>query len=148
MRSPPRRPARTRSSAPPGCSARTAATSSRRCCGSRGERDELSVVDDQIGCPTFTGHLAQALVRIAEERLDGLRHVAGAGACSWYDLAAATFAATGSDVALTRGRTADLARPAPRPAFSVLRSERPDTPVLPPWEDGLHAYLELGVPTP
>jgi len=112
------------------------------------ERDELSVVDDQVGCPTFTGHLAQALVRIAEERLDGLRHVAGAGACSWYDLAAATFAATGSDVALTRGRTADLARPAPRPAFSVLRSERPDTPVLPPWEDGLHAYLELGVPTP
>ena len=82
------------------------------------------------------------------QRLDGLRHVAGAGACSWYDLAAATFAATGSDVALTRGRTADLARPAPRPAFSVLRSERPDTPVLPPWEDGLHAYLELGVPTP
>jgi dTDP-4-dehydrorhamnose reductase len=112
------------------------------------DRDQLSVVDDQIGCPTFTGHLAQALVRIAEERLGGLRHVAGAGACSWYDLAAATFAATGAEVELTRGRTADLGRPAPRPAFSVLRSERPDTPVLPAWEDGLHAYLELGVPTP
>ena len=113
-----------------------------------GERDRLNVVDDQVGCPTFTGHLAVALVRIAGERLAGLRHVAGAGACSWYDLAAATFAATGAEVALDRGRTADLARPAPRPAFSVLRSERPDTPVLPPWQDGLHAYLELGVPTP
>jgi dTDP-4-dehydrorhamnose reductase len=109
------------------------------------ERDALSVVDDQVGCPTFTGHLADALVEIAERRLGGIRHVAGAGACSWYDLAAATFAATGADVELARGRTADLGRPAPRPAFSVLRSERPDTPSLPPWQDGLNAYLELGV---
>ena len=109
------------------------------------ERDELTVVDDQVGCPTFTGHLAAALVTIAERRLGGVRHVAGAGSCSWHDLAAATFAASGADVALKRGRTADLGLPAPRPAFSVLRSERPDTPVLPPWQDGLHAYLELGV---
>ncbi len=110
-----------------------------------GERDTLSVVDDQVGCPTFTGHLATALVAVAQQRLGGLRHVAGAGSCSWHDLAAAAFAATGAAVELTRGRTADLGRPAPRPAYSVLRSERPDTPVLPPWEDGLHAYLELGV---
>jgi dTDP-4-dehydrorhamnose reductase len=110
-----------------------------------GERDSLTVVDDQVGCPTFTGHLAVALVEIAEHRLHGIRHVAGAGSCSWHDLAAATFAATGADVELARGRTADLGRPAPRPAYSVLRSEHADTPVLPPWQDGLHAYLELGV---
>jgi dTDP-4-dehydrorhamnose reductase len=109
------------------------------------QRDDLTVVDDQVGCPTFTGHLAPALVAIAERRLGGLRHVAGAGSCSWYDLAAAAFAATGAAVELARGRTADLGRPAPRPAYSVLRSEHPDTPVLPPWRDGLHAYLELGV---
>ena len=109
------------------------------------ERDALTVVDDQVGCPTFTGHLAGALVEIADLRLPGIRHVAGGGSCSWHDLAAATFAATGSEVELTRGRTADLGRPAPRPAYSVLRSERPDTPVLPPWQDGLRAYLELGV---
>jgi len=109
------------------------------------ERESLSVVDDQVGCPTFTGHLASALVEIAERRLGGIRHVAGGGSCSWHDLAAAAFAATGADVELTRGRTADLGRPAPRPAYSVLRSERPHTPVLPPWQDGLHAYLELGV---
>jgi dTDP-4-dehydrorhamnose reductase len=109
------------------------------------ERDALTVVDDQTGCPTFTGHLATALVAIAERRLGGIRHVAGAGECSWYDLAAAAFAATGATVELARGRTADLGRPAPRPAYSVLRSEHPDTPVLPPWQDGLNAYLELGV---
>jgi dTDP-4-dehydrorhamnose reductase len=109
------------------------------------ERDNLTVVDDQVGCPTFTGHLATALVAIAERRLPGIRHVAGAGSCSWHDLAAAAFAATGADVELRRGRTADLGRPAPRPAYSVMRSERPDTPVLPAWEEGLHAYLELGV---
>jgi dTDP-4-dehydrorhamnose reductase len=109
------------------------------------ERDALTVVDDQVGCPTFTGHLAPALVAIAERGLTGLRHVAGAGACSWYDLAAATFAATGAEVELARGTTAELGRPAPRPAFSVLRSELPDTPVLPPWQDGLHDFLRLGV---
>ena len=135
----------TRSSARPGCSARTARNFVATMLRLARERDALSVVDDQVGCPTFTGHLAAALVAIAERRLGGLRHVAGAGACSWHDLAAATFAATGADVELARGRTADLGRPAPRPAYSVLRSERPDTPVLPAWQDGLHAYLELGV---
>ena len=109
------------------------------------ERDALTVVDDQVGCPTFTGQLATALVAIAERRLPGIHHVAGGGSCSWYDLAAAAFAATGAAVELKRGSTAELGRPARRPAYSVLRSERPDTPVLPPWQDGLHAYLELGV---
>jgi len=110
------------------------------------ERDALTVVDDQIGCPTFTGHLASALVQIAEQRLAGVHHAAAGGACSWHDFAAAIFAATGARVELARGRTADLGRPAPRPEYSVLRSERPDTPVLPPWRDGLRAYLALGVP--
>jgi dTDP-4-dehydrorhamnose reductase len=111
------------------------------------ERDQVTVVDDQIGCPTFTGHLAPALVRIAQQRLGGILHVAGGEACSWHDLAAATFAATGAQVELLRGRSADLDRPAPRPAYSVLRSERPDAPVLPSWREGLHAYLETGVTT-
>jgi len=106
------------------------------------ERDELQVVADQVGCPTFTGHLAPALLHVAEARAAGIHHVAGGGDCSWYDLAAATFAARGVEIELARGRTADLGRPAPRPAYSVLRTERPDTPVLESWETGLHAYLE------
>ena len=106
-----------------------------------GERDEVTVVDDQVGCPTFTGHLATALVEVAERGLTGTMHVAGAGQCSWYDLAVAAFEASGAECEVHRGRTADLGRPAPRPAFSVLRSERDDAPVLPDWREGLREYL-------
>src|SRR4051794_13088095 len=61
------------------------------------DRDEVGVVDDQVGCPTFTGHLGPALVMIAERRLRGVLHVAGGGACSWCELAQATFAQAGVD---------------------------------------------------
>jgi dTDP-4-dehydrorhamnose reductase len=105
------------------------------------ERDEVTVVDDQVGCPTYTGHLAEALVLIAERTLTGTMHVAGGGRCSWYDLAAATFEATGAEVTLKRGSSADLDRPAPRPPFSVLISERDDVPRLPDWRQGLAAHL-------
>jgi dTDP-4-dehydrorhamnose reductase len=105
------------------------------------EREEVTVVDDQIGCPTYTGHLATALVEIAHRRLRGVMHVAGAGACSWYDLAVAAFERTGTACAVKRGSTAELGRPAPRPAYSVLGTERTDTPRLPPWEEGLAAHL-------
>jgi dTDP-4-dehydrorhamnose reductase len=107
------------------------------------ERDELTVVDDQVGCPTFTGHLAPALLAVAQSRRTGIVHVAGSGSCSWWDLARATFQGTGHEVRLHPGRTQDLGRPAPRPAWSVLASERADAPVLPAWQDGLAAYLEL-----
>ncbi len=105
------------------------------------ERDEVTVVDDQVGCPTYTGHLAEGLVAIAEQDLTGTLHVAGGGRCSWHDLAAATFEATGARVTLHRGSSADLDRPAPRPSFSVLATERDDTPRLPGWRDGLAAHL-------
>ena len=109
------------------------------------DRDALTVVDDQVGCPTFTGHLAPALVAVAEQRLGGVLHVAGGGACSWHDLAVATFARSGAAVSVARGRTADLGRPAPRPAYSVLGHTRPDTPVLPDWQRGLDDYLAAEV---
>jgi dTDP-4-dehydrorhamnose reductase len=105
------------------------------------ERDELSVVDDQVGSPTYTGHLAPALVRIAEESLTGVLHVAGGGRCSWFDLAVATFEETGLRCDVHPQSTADAGRPAPRPAFSALASTRGDAPVLPPWREGLRAHL-------
>jgi dTDP-4-dehydrorhamnose reductase len=101
----------------------------------------VTVVDDQVGCPTYTGHLAEALVEIAERRLTGVLHVAGGGSCSWWDLARATFDRAGVECVVHRGRSEDLGRPAPRPAFSVLVSERDDAPRLPDWSDGLDAYL-------
>jgi dTDP-4-dehydrorhamnose reductase len=106
------------------------------------ERDEVTVVDDQVGCPTYTGHLAEALLEIAARGLTGTFHVAGGGRCSWYDLAAATFEATGAEVTLHRGSSDQLDRPAPRPAFSVLDTEREDTPRLPDWREGLAAHLQ------
>jgi dTDP-4-dehydrorhamnose reductase len=105
------------------------------------ERDELSVVDDQVGCPTYTGHLAPALVDIAERRLTGVLHVAGGGRCSWFELAQATFEETGIECRVKPQSTAQLGRPAPRPAFSALASTRDDAPILPPWRDGLRAHL-------
>jgi dTDP-4-dehydrorhamnose reductase len=105
------------------------------------ERDEVAVVNDQVGCPTYTGHLAPALVEIAEQRLTGVMHVAGGGHCSWFELAVATFAEAGIVCRVTPQTTADAGRPAPRPAFSALASTRADAPVLPPWREGLRAHL-------
>ncbi len=105
------------------------------------ERDEVAVVDDQIGCPTYTGHLAPALVTIAERGPTGVLHVAGDGRCSWFDLAVATFAEAGIECRVRPQGTAELGRPAPRPAFSALASTRSDAPVLPDWREGLRAHL-------
>jgi dTDP-4-dehydrorhamnose reductase len=115
------------------------------------ERDRLSVVDDQIGCPTFTGHLAQALVGLAAgaDRPCGIVHVAGGGSCSWYEFAVEIVQRAGlagtTDVAPCS--TAEMPRPAQRPAYSVLGSERrPAAPELPDWRDGLEQYMGLKVP--
>jgi dTDP-4-dehydrorhamnose reductase len=109
------------------------------------DRDEVNVVADQIGCPTFTGHLAPALVEIAEQRLGGVMHMAGGGSCSWHELAQATFEEAGTDCRALPVATAEFPRPAPRPAWSVLASTRPEVPALPPWREGLSAYLRSEV---
>jgi dTDP-4-dehydrorhamnose reductase len=112
------------------------------------ERDELTVVDDQVGCPTFTGHLGEALVELASGTpLAGVVHVAAGGQCSWFELAQEIVARAGARCEIKPGSTADLGRPAPRPPFSVLRSERSSAPVLPDWRVGLGAFLESGVPS-
>jgi dTDP-4-dehydrorhamnose reductase len=105
------------------------------------ERGAARVVDDQIGCPTYTGHLAQGLLQLAASGRTGVQHLAGGGSCSWYELARATFAAAGLEVALEPCATEEFPRPAPRPAWSVLGSEHADAPVLPHWQAGLDAYL-------
>jgi dTDP-4-dehydrorhamnose reductase len=109
------------------------------------ERDEVAVVDDQRGCPTFVGHLADA-TRTLLELPNGIYHVAAEGDCTWADFAEAIFADSGLACRVRRITTAELARPAPRPAYSVLRSEKDGAPRLPHWRDGLRACLErLGV---
>jgi dTDP-4-dehydrorhamnose reductase len=109
-----------------------------------GERDELMVVDDQVGCPTFTGHLAAAVVDLAARpaRPVGIVHVAGGGDCSWYEFAREIVARAGVSCEVRPCSTAQMPRPAKRPAYSVLRSER-DAPVLPDWKHGLAEYAAL-----
>jgi dTDP-4-dehydrorhamnose reductase len=103
------------------------------------ERDELRVVDDQVGCPTFTGHLAEALVGLARTEDYGIHHLAGAGKCSWYEFAREIFERSGVDCHVEPCTTAEYPLPARRPAWSVLGSERGRS--LPPWQKGLEAYL-------
>jgi dTDP-4-dehydrorhamnose reductase len=105
------------------------------------ERQELTVVDDQVGCPTYTGHLAPALVALAETGAQGVHHVAGGGECSWREFAVEIFKGAGVECRVKPGTTDELGRPAPRPAHAVLRSERPGVPVLPHWHSGLDRYL-------
>ncbi len=110
------------------------------------EREELSVVDDQIGSPTFTGHLAAALLTLAggSPRVGGILHVAATGRCSWFQFSREIVTSAGLQCDVKPGSTAELGRPAPRPAFSVLGTERgSDVPRLPDWREGLAEYMAL-----
>ena len=104
------------------------------------ERDEVSVVDDQRGSPTYVGHLAEATRQVVELPF-GLYHVAPDGDCTWADFAEAIFEDAGLDCRVRRISAPEWGAAAPRPAYSVLRSEKPETPRLPHWRDGLRECL-------
>jgi dTDP-4-dehydrorhamnose reductase len=104
------------------------------------ERDEVSVVDDQRGSPTYVGHLAAATAELVELPF-GLYHSAAEGDCTWADFAEAIFEEAGLDCRVLRISTEELGRAARRPAYSVLRSEKPETPRLLHWREGLRACL-------
>ena len=104
------------------------------------ERDEVAVVGDQRTAPTYAGHLAAA-TRELLDRPFGIWHLAAAGDCTWADFAEAIFAEAGLGARVRRISSAELGRPAPRPANAVLRSEK-GAPGLPHWRDGLRACLE------
>jgi dTDP-4-dehydrorhamnose reductase len=104
---------------------------------------EARVVDDQVGCPTFTGHLARALVRLAGTEDFGVHHMAAAGSCSWFEFAREIFARAGVDTRVTPCATEEFPRPARRPAYSVMDTERGHR--LPHWHEGLDAYLGVRV---
>jgi dTDP-4-dehydrorhamnose reductase len=103
------------------------------------ERDEIAVVDDQRGAPTYVGHLAAA-TRAVLDLPYGVYHVAGGGDCTWADFAEAIFEGAGVDCRVRRITTAEFGATAPRPAYSVLRSEK-GAPELPHWREGLRECL-------
>ena len=104
------------------------------------ERDEVSVVADQRGCPTYVGHVSEAMRRLIELP-KGTWHVAADGECTWAEFASAIFEEAGLSCRVVPISSEELARPAPRPAYSVLRSEKPETPRLPHWREGLRECL-------
>jgi len=105
------------------------------------ERDAVQVVDDQIGSPTWSGHLAPAVLGLLEREVSGLVHMTGAGAVSWNGFAREIFRQAEVDCRVEPASSEQMARPAPRPAYSVLDSEREDVLPMPPWQDGLAGYL-------
>ena len=106
------------------------------------DRDEVAVVDDQRGCPTYVGHLADAVHELLSTGAEpGVWHLAADGDCTWADFAEAVFEEAGIECRVRRITTEELGRPAPRPAYGVLRSERQDAPTLPHWRDGLRECL-------
>jgi dTDP-4-dehydrorhamnose reductase len=104
-------------------------------------QEEVLVVRDQVGCPTYTGHLAMGLVRLLDRGDYGIHHMAGGGECSWYEFAVEIFRQVKLDVKVLSATSDMLDRPAPRPAFSVLVSEREHPILLPDWQEGLSAFL-------
>jgi dTDP-4-dehydrorhamnose reductase len=104
------------------------------------EREEVAVVDDQRSAPTFVGHLAAATAELLD-RPFGIWHLAAEGDCTWAEFAEAIFEEAGIDCRVRPISSDELARPAPRPAYSVVRSSK-NAPALPHWREGLRACLE------
>jgi dTDP-4-dehydrorhamnose reductase len=105
------------------------------------EREAVSVVEDQTGCPTWTGHLAPALVGLLEREVHGVVHLAGTGAITWNGFAKEIFRQAELSCRVQSASTAEMARPAPRPAWSAIESEREDVIPMGDWRDGLAGYL-------
>jgi len=104
------------------------------------EKDEIAVVDDQRGSPTYVGHLAEATKAVLDLPY-GTYHLAAEGEATWADFAEAIFEDAGVDCRVRRITSAEYPQEAERPAYSVLRSER-GAPALPQWREGLRACLE------
>jgi len=106
----------------------------------------LRVVSDQRGRPTYTPHLAQAIVRLVDANARGVVHYADADECSWFDFASAIAEEAGSDVTVKPVTSDEFPRPAVRPAYSVLSTRRYEqlTGATPEsWRAGLREYLSL-----
>ncbi|MCC7396180.1 MAG: dTDP-4-dehydrorhamnose reductase [Planctomycetes bacterium] len=108
----------------------------------------LRVVTDQVGRPTCTMDLADALLDLWQRRgPGGIYHAANTGVCSWHGFAVAVLAAAGlGHVPVGEQAAAELKRPAPRPAYSVLDTSRLDQlrgRPLPDFRDAIRRYLDL-----
>lgn len=110
------------------------------------EKDELAVVDDQVGSPTWTVDLARAIIALIDGGCRGIYHAANSEYCSWNGFAKAIFEEAGLNVAVKPMTTTELNRPARRPLYSTLECSKltGDTGFRPQaWRDALREYLKL-----
>jgi dTDP-4-dehydrorhamnose reductase len=108
------------------------------------EKPELAVVADQHGSPTWTVALSHAIAGLVASGVYGTYHVTGQGATTWHAFTQAILAAEGLTTPVRPITTAELGRPAPRPAYSVLENlnlQLAGVPLLPPWQESLETYL-------
>ncbi len=104
-------------------------------------QSEVLVVRDQVLSPTYTWHLAYGIVRLIEGVEFGIHHMAAEGEISFYEFAREIYEQAKVDCKVLSVTTEEFGRPAPRPAYSVLASQREHPIRLPSWRDGLAGYL-------
>lgn len=107
------------------------------------KRDELDVVGDQRGCPTYAVDLSRAIIQLCRKNAAGTVHVTNQNACSWFDFATETIREAGLSTRVRSTTSDKLVRPAKRPAYSVLSTaslDRYDV-TMPTWPDALKRYL-------
>ncbi|MGP6148705.1 dTDP-4-dehydrorhamnose reductase [Priestia flexa] len=108
------------------------------------DKKELSVVADQIGCPTYTLDLATTILELVQTEKYGVYHVSNSGQCSWYEFAKAIFEEAGMNVQVNPCTTEEFPRPAARPAYSVFKHqalEINNISIPRPWKSGLSHFL-------
>jgi dTDP-4-dehydrorhamnose reductase len=107
-------------------------------------RPALDVVDDQRGCPTYSIDLSRAIIRLCRNHASGIVHVTNAGDCSWFEFAREIVKGAGLATEVRPVSSQQMARPAPRPAYSVLSSKslQPYGITMPTWQDALRRYLQ------
>jgi len=104
------------------------------------KQEQVRVVNDQFGSPTFAPHLAQAVSSLIETEAYGTYHLAGSGGTNWYDFTKALYQACGIRTAVSPITTEEYPLPAPRPAYAVLTSLQDPSISLPPWEEGVRDF--------
>jgi dTDP-4-dehydrorhamnose reductase len=107
-------------------------------------RPTLDVVDDQRGCPTYSVDLARGIIALCRKNASGIVHVTNAGACTWFEFAREIFESVGSATEVKPTTSERMARPAPRPAYSVLSATSLHRYgiEMPGWQDALRRYLK------
>jgi dTDP-4-dehydrorhamnose reductase len=106
-------------------------------------RPALDVVNDQRGCPTYTEDLAKAIVELCSKAASGIVHVTNQGDCTWFEFARKIVGQAGLTTEVRPVSSQQMARPAPRPAYSVLsaKSLQELGVSMPGWQDALRRYM-------